>query len=103
MAASSGSGNVIAKYLPVYFVLLAIAGVEILLAYQKFSTAGLVRILLLMAIGSAALGLMYFMHLAHEKRSLFLTLIPATIFVLLMMNMIWSDGYRLLHMRPFAH
>jgi cytochrome c oxidase subunit IV len=46
---------------------------------------------------------MYFMHLAHEKRSLFLTLIPATIFVLLMMNMIWSDGYRLLHMRPFAH
>jgi len=103
MASSSASGNVIAKYLPVYFILLAIAGVEILLAYQNFSTPALVRILLLMAVGSATLGLMYFMHLAHEKRSLFLTLIPATIFVLLMMNMIWSDGYRLLHMRPFAH
>jgi cytochrome c oxidase subunit IV len=89
--------------LPVYFVLLALAGVEILLAYQNFSTAGLVRILLVMAIGSAALGFMYFMHLAQEKRALFLTLIPATIFVLLMMNMIWSDSYRLLHMRPFAH
>jgi heme/copper-type cytochrome/quinol oxidase subunit 4 len=99
----AGSGNVIAKYLPVYFVLLAIAGVEIVVAYQNFSTAGLVRILLLLAICSAALGLMYFMHLADEKRSLFLTLIPATIFVLLMMNMIWSDSYRLLHMRPFAH
>jgi len=103
MASSGGSGNVIAKYLPVYFVLLAIAGIEILLAYQNFSVPALVRILLLMAVGSAALGLMYFMHLAQEKRSLFLTLIPATIFVLLMMNMIWSDSYRLLHMRPFAH
>jgi hypothetical protein len=32
-----------------------------------------------------------------------LSLIPAVIFVLLMMNMIWSDSFRLLHMRPFAH
>ncbi len=66
MAASGKSGNVIAKYLPVYFVLLAIAAIEFFL-------------------------------------SLFLSLIPATIFVLLMMNMIWSDSIRLLHMRPFAH
>jgi cytochrome c oxidase subunit IV len=103
MASSGSSGNVIAKYLPVYLVLLAIAGVEFFLAYQHFSTAGLVRILLVLALCSATLGLMYFMHLAHEKRSLFLTLIPATIFVLLMLNMIWSDSIRLLHMRPFAH
>jgi cytochrome c oxidase subunit IV len=94
---------VIAKYLSVYFVLLAIAAVEFFLAYQSFSTPGLVRILLFLATCGAALGLMYFMHLAHEKRSLFLSLIPATIFVLLMMNMIWSDSIRLLHMRPFAH
>ena len=103
MAASGRSGNVIAKYLPVYFVLLAIAAIEFLLAYQSVSTAGLVGMLLFLAICSAALGLMYFMHLAQEKRSLFLSLIPATIFVLLMMNMIWSDSIRLLHMRPFAH
>ncbi|HTF23985.1 MAG TPA: cytochrome C oxidase subunit IV family protein [Candidatus Limnocylindria bacterium] len=103
MAASGKSGNVIAKYLPVYFVLLAIAGIEFFLAYQNFSTAGLVGMLLFLAICSAALGLLYFMHLAHEKRSLFFSLIPATIFVLLMMNMIWSDSIRLLHMRPFAH
>src|SRR5205807_2361662 len=46
---------------------------------------------------------MFVMHLAHEKRSLFLSLVPAAIFVLLMLNMIWSDSIRLLHMRPFAH
>jgi caa(3)-type oxidase subunit IV len=95
------SGNVIRKYLPVYFVLLAIFFVEVFLAFQHFSTGTLVVFLLLLAICSASLGLMYFMHLAQEHRNLMLTLIPVTIFVLLMMNMFWSDSIRLLHMRPF--
>jgi caa(3)-type oxidase subunit IV len=103
MTASGASGNVIAKYLPVYFVLLGIAGLEVLLAYQNFSTVTLLVILLALAVCGAALAVMYFMHLAQERRSLFLSLIPAVIFVLLMMNMIWSDSFRLLHMRPFAH
>ena len=101
MTAASASGNVIRKYLPVYFVLLAIFLVEVFLAFQKLPIVALVVILLALAVCSAALGLMYFMHLATERRSLFLTLIPATIFVLLMMNAIWSDSLRLLHMRPF--
>lgn len=98
MSAAS-SGNVIAKYLPVYFVLIAIFLVEVFLAFRNFSTAALVVILLVLAVCSASLGLMYFMHLAEERRSLFLTLIPATIFVLLMMNMFWGDSVRLLHLR----
>ena len=93
------SGNVIRKYLPVYFVLIAIFLVEVFLAFRNFSTGALV-VLLLLALCSAFLGLMYFMHLAEERRGLFLTLIPVTIFVLLMMNMIWSDSVRLLHMHP---
>jgi cytochrome c oxidase subunit IV len=103
MAGSAKSGNVIVKYLPVYFVLLAISFLEVFLAYQHFSTAGLLAFLLFLAVCGAMLAVMYFMHLAHERRSLFLTLIPALIFVLLMMNMIWTDSFRLLHMRPFAH
>lgn len=98
---STASGNVIRKYLPVYFVLIAIFFVEVFLAFRNLPTATLVTILLLLAISSAGLGLMYFMHLAEERRNLFLTLIPATIFVLLMMNMIWTDSIRLLHLRPF--
>jgi heme/copper-type cytochrome/quinol oxidase subunit 4 len=101
MTAASGSGNVIRKYLPVYFVLLGIFLVEVFLAFQRLPIVALVVILLLLALSSAALGLMYFMHLAAERRSLFLSLIPVTIFVLLMMNAIWSDSFRLLHMRPF--
>jgi cytochrome c oxidase subunit IV len=86
VTAPSTSGNVIAKYLPVYFVLLAIAGLEIFLAYRDFSVLTLLVILLAMAVCGAALAVMYFMHLAQERPSLFLSLIPATIFVLFMMN-----------------
>jgi len=100
MSAETASGNVIRKYLPVYFVLLGIFLVEVFLAFRSFSTPLLVAMLFLLALCSAALGLMYFMHLAEERRSLFLSLIPVTIFVLLMMNMIWSDSVRLLQMRP---
>src|SRR5258708_16707921 len=103
MVPSGRSRKGIEQYLPVYFLLLAIAAIEFVLAYTSVSTAGLVGMLLFLAICSAALGLLYFMHLAHEKRSLLLSLIPATIFVLLMLNMIWTDSIRLLHMRPFAH
>jgi heme/copper-type cytochrome/quinol oxidase subunit 4 len=100
MSTTAASGNVIRKYLPVYFVLIGIFLVEIFLAFRNFSTVSLVVILLLLAVCSASLGLMYFMHLADDSRGLFLTLIPVTIFVLLMMNMWWSDSVRLLHMRP---
>ena len=103
MTVSSKSGNVIAKYLPVYFTLLAIAALEVVFAYQHFSTGSLLSILLALAFCGGTLALRYFMHLAQETRGLFLTLIPALIFVLLMMNMAWPDSLRLLHMRPFAH
>lgn len=102
MTPSAASGNVIVKYLPVYFILLGIAGLEVFLAYQSLPTVSLLVVLLALALCSGALAVMYFMHLLQERRSLFLTLIPAVIFVLLMMNMIWSDSFRLLHLRPFA-
>lgn len=102
MSAASASGNVIRKHLPVYFILIAVFLVEVFLSFRIASVATLVVILLLLAICSAALGLMYFMHLNEERRGLLLTLIPVTIFVILMMNMWWSDSVRLLHMRPIG-
>ena len=103
MASTGSPQNGVRKYLPVYFVLLAISTMEVFLAYRNFAMPTLVLIFLALAISSATLVVMYFMHLAEERRSLFLTLIPVTIFVLLMINVIWSDSLRLLHMRPFAH
>jgi cytochrome c oxidase subunit IV len=103
MALARRSENVIKKYLPVYFALLAISAIEVLLAYRNIAMPMLVAMYLALAIFGATLSVMYFMHLADEHRSLFLSLIPAAIFVLLLMNAIWSDSLRLLHMRPFAH
>lgn len=103
MTVSTKSGNVIARYLPVYFTLLAIAVLEVVFAYQHISTGSLLAILLALAVCGGTLALRYFMHLAQETRGLFLTLIPAVVFLFLVMNMIWSDSLRLLHMRPFAH
>jgi len=103
MAAAASSPNVIAKYLPVYFILLIIAAIEFFVAFRITNISTLLTLLLGLAICGAALALMFFMHLVEERRALFFSLIPATIFVLLMMNMIWSDSFRLLHMKPFAH
>jgi caa(3)-type oxidase subunit IV len=86
----------------VYISILALSGLQIVLAYQHAQGAQLLVRMLAVALIQAGLGVMYFMHLLDERRNLRLALIPATIFVLLMMNMIWSDSFRLLHMRSFA-
>ena len=45
MSAAPASGNVIRKYLPVYFVLLGIFLVEVFLSFRDFSTPSLVVML----------------------------------------------------------
>jgi cytochrome c oxidase subunit IV len=89
-------------YFVVYFLILAIAGLQILVAYENIDPSQMVLRMLSLAIIQAGLAVMFFMHMKTEKRSLFLTLVPVTVFVLLMMNMIWSDSYRILGGAPFA-
>jgi len=84
----------------VYGCILALSGLQVVLAYQHAQGTQLMVRMLAVAVIQAGLGVMYFMHLRDERRNLLLALIPATVFVLLMMNMIWSDSFRLLHMRP---
>jgi caa(3)-type oxidase subunit IV len=84
----------------VYVCILALAGLQVVVAYQHAGGVQLLVRMLAVALVQASLAVTYFMHLRDEPRSLRLALIPATLFVLLMMNMIWSDSFRLLHMRP---
>ena len=100
---SNKCSNVIAKYLPVYFVLLAIAGVEVFLSFRPFSTGTLVAVVAGGRHRRGRLDCCILCTWNTERRNLLLRLIPATIFVLIMMNMLWSDSFRLLHMKPFAH
>ena len=81
----------------VYATILVIAVYQVCFAMM----AGPQPLLMLMlALLQASIAVMYFMHLAQERTVLALALIPYTLFVLFMMNMIWSDSFRLLHMRP---
>ena len=84
----------------VYICILALSGLQVVLAYEHAEGSQLLMRMLAVAIIQAGLGVTYFMHLRDEQRNLKFALIPATIFVLLMMNMIWSDSFRLEHMRP---
>lgn len=85
------------KLYVVYGGILALAAFQVVVAVQKGPS---LTFMLLVAVLQAWLAVSYFMHLGEERRGLVLALIPYTIFVLLMMNMIWSDSFRLLHMRP---
>jgi caa(3)-type oxidase subunit IV len=83
----------------VYGAILAIAVVQVLVAMSLGPSLG--RMLILAAV-QAYLAVMFFMHLRNEKPSLRLALIPGTLFVLVMMNMIWADSFRLIALRAFA-
>lgn len=93
-AAKSKAGN---RMYIVYGAIMALAVFQIVVAVQRGPS--LVFMLLVGGL-QAWLAVTYFMHLGEERPGLVLALIPYTIFVLLMMNMIWSDSFRLLRMRP---
>jgi cytochrome c oxidase subunit IV len=94
---STGRSNGMATTYVVYVTILAIAVYQVCFAMM----AGPQPLLMLMlALLQASIAVMYFMHLAQERQVLALALIPYTLFVLFMLNMIWSDSFRLLYMRP---
>jgi cytochrome c oxidase subunit IV len=103
MNSSQDRGSSLTMYLLVYVAILFISAVQILVAYEHIDVYRIFIRMLLLAIIQAGLAITFFMHMRSEKRTLALFLFPATVFVLTMMNMIWSDSFRLLNMRPFAH
>ena len=96
---SNGSSGSMSTTHLAYAGILALALIQVVVAMISGPSVG--RMLILAGI-QAYLAVMFFMHLRDEKASLRLALIPATLFVLVMMNMIWADSFRLIHLRPFA-
>jgi len=94
---STGKANGMATTYVVYVTILAIAVYQVCFAIMAGPQP---MLMLMLAILQASIAVMYFMHLAQERQVLALALIPYTLFVLFMLNMIWSDSVRLLHMRP---
>jgi len=87
-------------FLYVWFWLLALTGVEVLLAYERLGVKLMLTLLMGLSIIKASLIISYFMHLRYEKRSLALTLMPALVFVVVLLFAFFPDSLRLLNMRP---
>ncbi len=84
----------------VWFWLLGLTGVEVLLVYEQLGVKLMLTILMGISIVKATLIISYFMHLRFERRSLVLTLMPAMVFVIVMLFLMFPDSFRLLRMRP---
>ncbi len=84
----------------VWVALLAMTGVEVLLAYEQVLSLVMLVALVGLSVVKASLIIAYFMHLKFERLSLFLTLFPMLVFCIILMLIFLPDSMRLLEMRP---
>jgi len=87
----------------VYVVLLAMAGLQIIMAYTTGEGRGLMARMMVVAVVQMLVAVMFFMHLWWERRSLVVAIAVISLFVLVSLQYSWSDSFRLLHMSPWAH
>lgn len=86
----------------VYAVLLAISGLQIVLAYTGNPGRALMTRLLIVAAVQAIIAALFFMHLRFERRNLIGFIAVFAFFVLAAMQYSWSDSFRLIQGVPFA-
>src|SRR5258708_20104636 len=101
MDTSEGPSGGLTTYLVVYVIILGISALQILIAYSNVEGSRIFMRMLALAIVQAGLAITFFMHMKSEKRNLALFLLPPTVFVLVMMNMIWSNSFLFPNMLPF--
>jgi heme/copper-type cytochrome/quinol oxidase subunit 4 len=91
----------VGRDLVVYACLVALAGIQFLIAYQDISGSQMFVRMLVVACVEAALALLFFMHLS-ENRGLKLFVLIFTVAVILGMQYGWTDSFRILNGAPWA-
>jgi cytochrome c oxidase subunit IV len=86
----------------VYVCLLALAGLQFLIAYQNIDGSQMLTRMLIVACIEAGLAVMFFMHLWSEKRASTLVVLITTVAVLLGMQYGWTDSFRMVTGAPFS-
>src|SRR4029078_10144713 len=92
-------GATTGTFTKIWFVLLALTGVEVYLCYIQLPTLTMLTLLVALSVVKGALIIAYFMHLKFERLSLFLTLFPMLIFCILLMLLFLGDATRIPPMR----
>ena len=100
--ADEHKSNGIGKDLIVYVCLLALAGVQFIIAYQNIDTSQMFTRMLVVAIVEAGLAMLFFMHLWSEKRAFLWFVVIFTVSVLLGMQYGWTDSSRMVTGAPFS-
>lgn len=95
----SAQGPGMKFFVAVWIGLMCIVGIEVIVTYQHPSTRDLFVWLLVLAFIEAGIAVWYFMHLKFERAALTWSALPLLAFVLLMMNQIWPDAFRLFSFR----
>jgi heme/copper-type cytochrome/quinol oxidase subunit 4 len=90
------------KDLIIYVCLLALAGLQFLIAYQDITTSQMLQRMLIVACIEGGLALLFFMHLADNRGLRWFVLI-FTVAVILGLQYSWSDAFRLTNGVPWAH
>src|ERR1700719_3095835 len=90
-----------AKDLIVYVCMLALAGLQFVIAYQDISASQMFVRMLIVAMVEAALALLFFMHL-WDNRGLKWFVLIFTVAVILGMQYGWTDSFRLVNGVPWA-
>jgi caa(3)-type oxidase subunit IV len=90
------------KDLIVYVCLLALAGLQFVIAYQNIDANQMFVRMLIVACVEAGLAVLFFMHLWSEKRIFLLFVVIFTVSVLLGMQYGWTDSFRMVTGAPFA-
>ena len=86
----------------VWVWLLLLTALEIFLAYERVEVHLMITILVGLSLIKSALIMAYFMHLKFERLGLVLTIIPATVFCICMMLLVFfPDSLRLTHLPQY--
>jgi len=85
----------------VFVCILALAGLQFLIAYQDISASQMFVRMLSVAVIEAGLALLFFMHL-EENRGLKWFFVIFIVFVLLALQYGWTDSFRLTDGVPWA-
>jgi len=103
-AATASSGHDVGSsklFVGVWIALLGLTAFEVFLAYLRLPSLIMLTILVGASLIKAALIVSYFMHLRFERLGLFLLLVPAMVFcICMMLIMFFPDSVRLMNMRP---
>ena len=100
-AEEAHAGASVGLNIAIWIGLVAITGLEVLLAYEELQPSVMLTVLVVLSLVKAAMIMAFFMHLKYEKFSLVLLLVPAMIFCICMMFIFFfPEAFRLLQMRP---